>query len=326
MADFDQNPPAPDLPPDPQTAAPLQQTQQSISDVILAKASEPAPPALSTPQTERQAPPPKLTPAQSAEIRYSHLPPALRVPWRWVNIFQLVLLSIAGIFLLTMCFMLVYSALGHRVSQIQNSPADTNFFGVILQAVLDVGILGYLLAEMRLRWKLPAWSGLGWHRLPSSQLPSLFSYSGLIFTGFVLSISISAAGALWPPKTQMPVEQILNDNRTAILFMIMAVFVAPIVEETLFRGYLYPVAARSFGVAGGIFLTGLLFGLLHAGQLSGGPWLIILMVVVGSVLTWIRAKTGTVFASFIVHTAYNSLQVVALLITTHGLTKSIPHV
>ena len=49
------------------------------------------------------------------------------------------------------------------------------------------------------------------------------------------------------------------------------------------------------------------------------------MVVVGSVLTWIRAKTGTVLASFIVHTAYNSLQVIALLITTHGLTKSIPH-
>jgi membrane protease YdiL (CAAX protease family) len=320
LADFDQNPPAPDLPPDLRPPAP----EQSISDLIVAKASESAP-TLFEPSAEPQPPQPKLTPAESAQIRYAYLPSALRVPWRWINIVQLVLLSIAGIFLLTMCFMLVYAALGHSFSEIQKSATETNYFGVILQAVLDIGILGYMLAEMRLRWKLPAWSGLGWHRLAPTQLPSLLSYSGLIFTGFVLSISISAAGALWPPKTQMPVEQLLNDNRTAILFMIMAVFVAPIVEETLFRGYLYPVAARSFGVPGGIFLTGLLFGLLHAGQLSGGPWLIILMVVVGSVLTWIRAKTGTVLASFIVHTAYNSLQVIALLITTHGLTKSIPH-
>ena len=321
MADFDQNPPAPDLPADPQPSA----RKQSISDLILAKASEPAPPSF-LPPTEPPSPQPKLAPAEAAQIRYAHLPPALRVPWRWVNIFQLVLLSIAGIFLLTVCFMVAYGMLGHSFSEIQKSATETNYFGVILQAVLDIGILGYMLAEMRLRWKLPAWSGLGWHRLPPAIVPSLLSYSGLVFTGFVLSISISAAGALWPPKTEMPVEQILNDHRTAILFMIMAVFVAPIVEETLFRGYLYPVAARSLGVPGGIFLTGLLFGLLHAGQLSGGPWLIILMVVVGSVLTWIRAKTGTVLASFIVHTAYNSLQVIALLITTHGLTKSIPHV
>ncbi len=316
MADFDPNSPAPDPAVGSQSSAP----EQSISDLIVAKASESAPAPIAAAISQ-----PSLTPAESAEIRYAHFPPALRVPWRWIDVFQLVLVSIGGIFLLTVAFMLVYSALGHSISQIQKSAIDTNYFGVILQVVLDVGILVYMLGEMRLRWKLPAWSGLGWHRLPPSQVPSLLSYSGLVFTGFLLAISVSAAGALWPPKTQLPVEQILNDNRTAILFMLMAVLVAPVVEETLFRGYLYPVAARSFGVPGGIFFTGLMFGLLHAGQLSGGPWLIVLMVVVGSVLTWIRAKTGTVLASFIVHTAYNSLQVVALLIGTHGLSKSIPH-
>jgi uncharacterized protein len=141
----------------------------------------------------------------------------------------------------------------------------------------------------------------------------------------LLSFVVAAASQIFPPKTKLPVEQIMQDHRTAILFMIMAVFVAPVVEETLFRGYLYPVAARSFGVPAGILVTGTLFGLLHASQLSGGTWLIVLMIVVGSVLTWIRAKTGTVLASFIVHTAYNSVQVIGLLVATHGLTKSVPH-
>jgi uncharacterized protein len=107
--------------------------------------------------------------------------------------------------------------------------------------------------------------------------------------------------------------------------MLMAVILAPVVEETLFRGFLYPVAARTFGIPIGILLTGALFGLLHGSQLGFNVGLIGLMTLVGCVLTWVRFKADTVVASFIVHTAYNGIQVIGYVAVTHGLTKAIPH-
>ena len=98
--------------------------------------------------------------------------------------------------------------------------------------------------------------------------------------------------------------------------MLMAILLAPLVEETVFRGYLYPVIARSVGVVPGVILTGTIFGLLHSRQLWGGWWQIFLIIVVGIVLTLVRAVTRTVWASYVVHASYNSLQVIAIAVTT----------
>jgi membrane protease YdiL (CAAX protease family) len=101
--------------------------------------------------------------------------------------------------------------------------------------------------------------------------------------------------------------------------MLIAVLLAPLVEETIFRGYIYPVIGRSFGKVWAILATGLLFGLLHAEQLWGGWGQIALLVFVGIVLTFARAISRTVVAGFVIHTSYNSVQVIGLLIATHGL-------
>jgi len=110
----------------------------------------------------------------------------------------------------------------------------------------------------------------------------------------------------------------------AVLFMLSAVLVAPVVEETVFRGYLYPVAARSFGVGMGVVVTGALFGLLHARQLWGGWWQIALLVMVGIVFTIARAATRTVVAGYILHASYNALPVIAALLSSVKLRHFVP--
>jgi membrane protease YdiL (CAAX protease family) len=100
--------------------------------------------------------------------------------------------------------------------------------------------------------------------------------------------------------------------------MLMAVIVAPVIEETIFRGYLYPVAARSFGVTGGIIVTGTIFGLLHAAQLWGGWGQIGLLVLVGIVFTAVRASTRTVVASYLLHVSYNFFIFLAFVVASHG--------
>ncbi len=271
--------------------------------------------------------PGQQTPAQPIppEIRYANLPPELRVPWGWVDILLLVLFSIALLLVMGFGFAFIYGLTGHDPRALNPSSPAMIYIAVILQAILDAIILAYMLGLMRWRYNAPSWRALGWEPLPNGKLGRGSVVMGLIFGGILLSFIVAAASQLFPPKSELPVEQIMHDHRAAILFMVMAVLVAPVVEETLFRGFLYPVAARSFGVPAGIVITGTLFGLLHASQLSGGPWLVVLIIGVGCVFTWIRAKMNTVLASFIVHTAYNGIQVVGLLVATHGLTKAIPH-
>lgn len=54
-----------------------------------------------------------------------------------------------------------------------------------------------------------------------------------------------------------------------------------------------------------ILLTGTLFGMLHAAQLGWAWAAVLIMVLVGIVLTTVRAATGSLMASWVFHCAYN---------------------
>jgi len=67
---------------------------------------------------------------------------------------------------------------------------------------------------------------------------------------------------------------------------------APLVEETMFRGFLYPIVARRFGVGAGVIVTGVLFD--HARRSNcGRVGQIGLLIGVGILLTWC-VRDGTV--------------------------------
>jgi membrane protease YdiL (CAAX protease family) len=78
-------------------------------------------------------------------------------------------------------------------------------------------------------------------------------------------------------------------------------------------------------VPAGILVTGVLFGSLHAAQLWGGWGQIGLLICVGIVLTWVRARTGTVVASYLVHLGYNGMLFLGLALATGGLRHLPPH-
>jgi hypothetical protein len=89
-------------------------------------------------------------------------------------------------------------------------------------------------------------------------------------------------------------------------------------EELFFRGFLYPVLARSTGMPIAVLLTAVAFALLHGAQLgfSWGPVLVIFLV--GIVLTVVRARKNSVAASVLIHMAYNGTITVAMFAATDG--------
>jgi len=107
------------------------------------------------------------------------------------------------------------------------------------------------------------------------------------------------------PK-HIPMEEFLATPLAAVMTAILAVTLGPLMEELFFRGFLYPVLARRFGVAAGVLATAVGFGLIHGAQLAFAPGLVLIIFFVGVVLTVVRAKTNSVGSSFVVHVAYNA--------------------
>jgi membrane protease YdiL (CAAX protease family) len=247
------------------------------------------------------------------------IPEDLRVPWGWLDLLLVAILPLAGTILLSILLAMLFSAFGVSPSQLQHSPAYKSLWAILNQAVLFLVLLGYLVAQMRLRFSLPFWRTIGWRPLEAGRLPSAFTYLRFIGGGFFLALLVQIVSARFGAKVKLPMETLFQDRRAAVLLLLMAVLVAPVIEETIFRGYIYPVVARSFGVGAGILATGTLFGLLHAPQLWGGWMQIVLLVIVGIVFTYVRAVTKTVLASYLFHVSYNSFVSLAFLIGTHGL-------
>lgn len=87
----------------------------------------------------------------------------------------------------------------------------------------------------------------------------------------------------------------------------LAVVVVPALEELLFRGFLQPLLSRYLGAAGGVLLSSALFAALH------GLDAFVPILALSLMLGWLRWRTGTLTASWIVHALHNGLTLALLL-------------
>jgi membrane protease YdiL (CAAX protease family) len=199
----------------------------------------------------------------------------------------------------------------------------------------------FLYVTLALLRDLPFWPSLGWKKFKADPAAGKGSPWMYFFSGCGLAIFVAIASSRVKDAEHAPIQEFFKSRNGALLLMAMAVFVAPLVEETIFRGYLYPVLARIFsavaqffgmefpralrtGVAASVVMTGLLFGLMHAPQLGRNWGLVSLLTFVGVIFTFARARTGTVVASFLLHLGYNSMIAVTSIIATRGFTH-MPH-
>jgi uncharacterized protein len=258
---------------------------------------------------------PPLSPAPPEKF----IPEDLRVPWGWTDLGLFIVLAALTLFLLNMAAVRVFAGYGIPFTEIQHSPAKQGVFIFTTEVPLFLLLLGFLALQAKIRSGGSGWRTLGWRALPKGRLSRWQVVTGLLVSGVVLSFLVNLISSVSQPKTTLPMQAYFENRLSAILLMSMAVALAPVVEETFFRGYLYPVLARSWGVTPGILVTGTLFGMMHAMQLWGGWVQIALLIVVGIVFTYARAVSKTVLASYLLHFSYNSAIFIVFLIASHGL-------
>ncbi len=89
--------------------------------------------------------------------------------------------------------------------------------------------------------------------------------------------------------------------------IVMAVVVAPLVEEVIFRGYLYGVARKFAGRWAAVGVTAALFAAIHINALGLLP-----LALLGVVFALAYELTGSLWTNILMHVCFNGLTLVML--------------
>lgn len=250
-------------------------------------------------------------------IALREYPPDLQAPWSWTDLFIMLAVSAGCYILLSFLLVLAFYFHGISLNALQKPGTARSLFVVLNTLALSAAVMAFLFVSIRLRFRLPFWRTLGWRPFDPG-IPRGIVSAALVLGGTLFAIIIGLASAAIGKNSRLPIETYFQDRQSTLLLMAMGILIAPLVEETLFRGYLYPLLARSFGIPAGVLVTGALFGLLHSEQLWGGWGQIALLILVGIVFTYVRAIAHTVLASYILHLSYNTYLFAAFYISTGG--------
>jgi membrane protease YdiL (CAAX protease family) len=262
---------------------------------------------------------PEIPPSLPPSKVYS---PDLQISWSWNHLVVFIFFLLTCVTIVPLVFLTVYAPQQKMTTQqleeyMMSKPQVAIGSTVLIYAL----VLFFLYVTLSMLRAQPFWSTLGWRKLPAKTDGRRMNPAIFFFAGCALSLIVFALTATIKTPENAPIEEVFKFKQTAILFVVTAVLIAPLAEETVFRGYLYPLFARWFGVAPSVVVTGFLFGLMHGPQLGGAKSLIAVMTLVGIVFTAVRARTGSVFASYLMHLGYNSFIGITLALATHGFTQ-----
>jgi hypothetical protein len=175
------------------------------------------------------------------------------------------------------------------------------------QSLIYTLLLGVLYLLVAWRYEQPFWRSLGWTVFRPPFLCAA--------VGPVLAITTSTLGVLMKaPPIPLPIEDLISDRRSLFVMMLFLTIFGPVFEELVFRGFLFPLLARSLGPWPGILVAATLFALVHGSQYHWHWQHLTLVGLTGAVFGFLRYKTGSTAAATLAHTGYNATLFVGFLV------------
>jgi membrane protease YdiL (CAAX protease family) len=281
------------------------------------------------PPQESQAVTPALEPVPAPPLPdpYAAFTPDLRVPWTGADLWIFLVIYIGINFVLGIIVLIGGAAVIHKpFTDLTKDPVAFPVIAVITQVIISIATILYFWILVRIKRPQSSaqpregyWRTMGFR--PLGPAGTTFGRVLLcLLAGTVVSVAVAFSSSLMGKQPPTSMDALFQTRLALVLLMCFGVLVAPLVEEMMFRGFIYPVVARRFGIIASVLFTGILFGSFHALQLWPAKGLILLLMGVGVVFTWVRARAQTVVASLLMHIAYNGTIFAALLYQTKWLT------
>ncbi len=209
---------------------------------------------------------------------------------------------------------------GYVISRLSRVPAgkvqetilaDPNFILISVAAVIPAHLLTlwlvWWLVTNNGRRSFRDLLGLRWSRRLGGL--ELFAWGGVVVLLFVCNAVIGH----YFKGGDTDLEKIISSSLAArYLVVILAICTAPLVEETVYRGVLYPALRRALGTFVACFIVAGLFALVHVWQYRANVGVIAAITLLSLTLTLVRAQTGRLLPCLIIHTLFNFITSIAI--------------
>jgi len=227
------------------------------------------------------------------------------VPWHIVDIMEVIVVLV----FLMVALGLLMARFGHYL-QLPDRPGLTE---ALLTAAVYLIATGAVLALIHYRisahprpWRL---LGVRFERLATGVGWGLAGYAvfvGLLGAGWFVVQKLGLAGPLPAGALNGPVEALSQPQTPAAyaVYFVLICLIAPVVEEIVFRGFIYAGLRRVMGMVPAMLLSAALFASIHLSVPTGG------MVVVGLialVLAYLYEHSQSVVPSIVTHFVHNAL-------------------
>ena len=180
---------------------------------------------------------------------------------------------------------------------------------LIASGTLTIGLLLALAGFLRLRRfdlnSLAGFSKIGFFRTAITGGVLILAAYPLIFLADVVTQRLLRSA----PQKQAIVEMFSESStlEQRILIIVLAVSLAPLAEEFIFRFFLYGVMKRYFGRVVAVLASALLFAAVHAHLPSFAP-----LFVLGSCFAIAYEWSGSILVPMMMHALFNAITLTAL--------------
>lgn len=200
-------------------------------------------------------------------------------------------------------------ALNAAASTAQSGKMTMGSNDLIFNGLVSAAMFVFVAAFLQLRGLsvalMAGFSKLGFVRTLMTGTILLFAAYPLIFLADLVTQRL-----LGGTPSKQGIVELFNDSQTLqqrALIIILAVAVAPVVEEFLFRFFLYGVVKRYCGRLIGLAANSLLFAAVHAHAPSAAP-----LFVLGACFTLAYEWSGSILVAMTMHALFNALTLTAL--------------
>jgi membrane protease YdiL (CAAX protease family) len=187
-----------------------------------------------------------------------------------------------------------------------------NLIGVAIQAIVFVGIIRLTVVGTGAL----SWAEMGWRRLDPARFRDLL-YGAAVAVP-VIGLTAVVANALVSVFNQVPESPLPPTGLAAglVVQLIAGAVIAPIAEETVFRGFAISAWRRTVGERGALVRASLVFALAHVITVSGDSLAqvggliavgFLTRIPVALALGWLFLRTRSIWAPIGLHMAFNAI-------------------
>lgn len=153
-----------------------------------------------------------------------------------------------------------------------------------------------------------SWANLGWNKVNFFQsLKVVLKVWGIIWIAHITYLLIIFAMGITPPENALT-ELLEKPNLLLLLANVFLIaVVAPIIEETLFRGILFAGLRNYFGIWTAIIISATIFSALHLEVVGFVP-----RFALGVGLGYLYVKSGSIYPSMSLHSLNNLIAVLVI--------------